>query len=81
MAETRQSLWWKDGAKTAYPALKGKIKTDVAVIGGGITGLTTPLMLKKAGFKVALIEAGKICSGVTGNTKEKATHPFIFRAY
>lgn len=34
-----------------------------------------------SGLKVALIKAGKICSGVTGNTKEKATHPFIFRAY
>ena len=33
-----------------------------------ITGITTALMLKKRGLKVALVEAGKIVKGVTGYT-------------
>ena len=41
---------------------------DVAVIGGGITGLTCAWLLKKQGKKVALLEAHRIGSGTTGLT-------------
>lgn len=49
---------------TQYPALTQDIEVDVAIIGGGITGITAALNLIKAGKKVALVEAAEI-GGVT----------------
>jgi glycine/D-amino acid oxidase-like deaminating enzyme/nitrite reductase/ring-hydroxylating ferredoxin subunit len=48
-------------------------RVDVAVIGGGITGVTTAYLLKKAGYTVALIERGS-CGGFdTSNTTAHLT--------
>lgn len=52
--------------KRAYPKLDKDIQVDVAIIGGGITGVTTALHLVAAGKTVALMEANKIGSGTTG---------------
>jgi glycine/D-amino acid oxidase-like deaminating enzyme len=46
---------------------------DVAVIGAGITGLTAALLLKRAGRRVAVLEAGTIGGGVTGFTTAHVT--------
>lgn len=46
---------------------------DVAVVGAGITGLTTALLLQQGGARVALLEAGRVCSGVTAYTTGKVT--------
>jgi glycine/D-amino acid oxidase-like deaminating enzyme/nitrite reductase/ring-hydroxylating ferredoxin subunit len=46
---------------------------DVAVVGAGITGLTAALLLKRAGKRVAVIEAGQIGTGVTGATTAHLT--------
>jgi glycine/D-amino acid oxidase-like deaminating enzyme/nitrite reductase/ring-hydroxylating ferredoxin subunit len=43
------------------------------VLGGGITGLTTALLLKQAGVSVAVVEAGRVACGVTGYTTAKVT--------
>ena len=53
------------------PAPEGEV--DVAVIGGGITGITTALLLKRGGARVAVIEAARVGSGVTGATTAKVT--------
>ena len=63
-----ESYWLASMPETGYPTLKANLKVDVAVLGGGITGITTALLLKKRGLKVALVEAGKIVHGVTGYT-------------
>lgn len=48
--------------------LKGSHSTDVAIIGGGIAGMTTAYFtLKNTDKKVVLIEAGKIAHGATGH--------------
>jgi heterodisulfide reductase subunit A-like polyferredoxin len=39
---------------------------DVAIIGGGITGISTAFQLQKAGKKCIVIEANNICFGTTG---------------
>ncbi|WP_246195796.1 FAD-dependent oxidoreductase [Halopolyspora algeriensis] len=46
---------------------------DVAVLGGGITGLTTALLLKRQGARVAVLEADRVASGTTGSNTAKVT--------
>ena len=41
---------------------------DVLIAGGGITGITTALLLQKAGKKVIVAEAHSLCFGTTGGT-------------
>lgn len=60
---------WRDGlARPDYPRLERNLDVDVAVVGGGITGLTTALLLKRAGRSVAVLEARRVGDGVTGRT-------------
>lgn len=75
-----QSLWIDTTPNTNYPALSQSLEVDVAIIGGGIVGLTTALLLKEAGLKVAVIEARKIVQGVTGHTTAKVTsqHSIVY---
>ena len=54
---------------------------EVAVIGGGIAGLTTAYLLSKSGKKVAVIEDGYIGSGETGRTTAHITHALDDRYY
>jgi glycine/D-amino acid oxidase-like deaminating enzyme len=58
---------------TTYAALDEAVDVDVAVIGGGIAGLTAALALKRAGQTVAVLEAARVGTGVTGNTTGKVT--------
>jgi glycine/D-amino acid oxidase-like deaminating enzyme/nitrite reductase/ring-hydroxylating ferredoxin subunit len=41
---------------------------DVAIAGGGITGITTALLLQKAGKKCIVFEAYNLCFGTTGGS-------------
>jgi gamma-glutamylputrescine oxidase len=49
-----------------YPVLDGSKQVDVAVIGGGFTGLQAAYNLAKAGVSVALIEAHHLGDGASG---------------
>jgi hypothetical protein len=60
--------------------LEGEL-VDVAVIGGGIAGLTTAYLLSKSAKKVAVIEDGYIGSGETGRTTAHITHALDDRYY
>jgi glycine/D-amino acid oxidase-like deaminating enzyme len=66
--------------RTALPALDGDVRADVAVIGGGIVGVTTALLLQEDGARVVLLEANRIGSGVTGHTTAKVSsqHGMIY---
>jgi glycine/D-amino acid oxidase-like deaminating enzyme/nitrite reductase/ring-hydroxylating ferredoxin subunit len=53
---------------------------DVAIVGGGIAGLTCALLLKQMGKRVAVVEADRIVEGVTAYTTAKLTslHTLIY---
>lgn len=67
------SLWTATGGAATYASLDASLDVDVAVIGGGIAGLTAALALKRAGRTVAVLEAARVGTGVTGNTTGKVT--------
>ncbi len=75
-----QSLWRETSRLPGFPQLCGDLNTDVLIIGGGMAGLLCAHMLHQAGIRYALVEAGTICSGVTGNTTAKITaqHGLIY---
>lgn len=75
-----RSYWIDSTPTTNYSSLNEDISVDVAVIGGGITGITTALLLKRDGVKVALLEASKILNSCTGHTTAKVTsqHHLIY---
>ena len=50
----------------AFPGLSGDISTDVCVIGGGYTGLSSALHLRQKGYDVVLLEAERIAWGASG---------------
>src|SRR5687768_8438518 len=56
------------GSSLVFTALQGDRQCDVLVLGGGITGVTTALLLAEQGRKVVLLEAGEIGSGTTGHS-------------
>lgn len=76
-----ESLWIQaiEGLPS-FPKLQHDIEADVAVVGGGIAGITTAYQLTQAGLKVALLEAGKLLNGTTGHTTAKITaqHNLIY---
>jgi glycine/D-amino acid oxidase-like deaminating enzyme/nitrite reductase/ring-hydroxylating ferredoxin subunit len=67
------SLWIETAPETGYPSLEPGIEVDVAVAGGGIAGITTAHLLKRAGRTVALLESKRIVRGATGYTTAKVT--------
>lgn len=72
---------WSDSTKLpTFPQLKKDLRTDVLIIGGGIAGILCAYQLEKAGVKYVLVEADRICSGITKNTTAKITsqHGLIY---
>lgn len=67
------SLWVETSPPTAYPPLQENARVDVAVLGGGIAGLTTALLLARSGASVAVVDAGKVGHGVSGYSTAKVT--------
>lgn len=73
LIERNPSVWIATSDAPARAPLPGDTETEVLVIGGGITGLSTALTLKERGLQVMLIEAGAVAGGVTGYTTAKIT--------
>jgi glycine/D-amino acid oxidase-like deaminating enzyme/nitrite reductase/ring-hydroxylating ferredoxin subunit len=64
--------YWNETAQVpSFPQLSGDLDVDVAVIGGGIVGITAARMLKDQGLKVAVIEARRVGRQVTGKSTAK----------
>ena len=70
---TPASLWLETAPHTDYPPLDSDMTVDVAVLGGGIAGLTSALLLARAGVSVAVLDAGRVGRGVSGYSTAKVT--------
>jgi glycine/D-amino acid oxidase-like deaminating enzyme/nitrite reductase/ring-hydroxylating ferredoxin subunit len=68
-----KSLWLDTAAREEHAPLDGDRSFDVAVLGGGLCGITTALLLKREGARVAVVEAGRVGGGATGYTTAKIT--------
>lgn len=63
------SLWQDTVADSAFIVEEAESAVyDVLIVGGGITGVTTALLLQKQGKKCVIAEAHNLCFGTTGGT-------------
>ena len=70
----RASCWVASVPGSAAPPLReAVVRADVAVVGGGIVGVTTALLLAREGRSVVLLEAARIGGQVTGGSTAKIT--------
>ncbi|MER7838148.1 FAD-dependent oxidoreductase [Streptomyces sp. NPDC096040] len=74
--------YWLETAPPVHPAPppSGDLSVEVAVVGGGIAGLSTAWELVRQGREVAVLEADRLAAGVTGHTTAKLTalHTLIY---
>jgi glycine/D-amino acid oxidase-like deaminating enzyme/nitrite reductase/ring-hydroxylating ferredoxin subunit len=70
---SRTSLW-RDRHGQVLPSAEALVgHWDVVVVGAGITGLTTALLLARAGKSVLVVEAREIGAGTTGGSTAKVS--------
>ncbi|QYA10110.1 FAD-dependent oxidoreductase [Agrobacterium larrymoorei] len=77
--ELHERSWWLDEAlhyekaHNALPVLKGEVYADVAIVGGGYTGLWTAVQLKieRPDLNVIVIEANICGAGASGKNAGK----------
>jgi glycine/D-amino acid oxidase-like deaminating enzyme/nitrite reductase/ring-hydroxylating ferredoxin subunit len=63
-----RSVWMDAREAPTFGTAREPMDVDAIVVGGGMTGLTTALVLSDAGQRVALLEAGAIGAGNTGRS-------------
>jgi glycine/D-amino acid oxidase-like deaminating enzyme/nitrite reductase/ring-hydroxylating ferredoxin subunit len=75
-----ESHWIETTPTTSYPPLDTDRTVDVVVVGAGIAGVSTAWELVRAGKSVAIVEADRAVTGVTGYTTAKLTaqHTLIY---
>lgn len=69
LRDTALSVFWLDDVdRPEYPALSGHVACDLAVVGGGYTGLWTAIRAKERdpGRRVVLLEASRIAWAASG---------------
>ncbi|OYU73300.1 MAG: FAD-dependent oxidoreductase, partial [Burkholderiales bacterium PBB5] len=70
---TRHSYYAATAVRDArYPALQGDVHCDVAVVGGGLAGLSAAIELADRGFSVRVLEAREVGFGASGRNGGQA---------
>ena len=77
------SFWIDNFKNKSFESLDQDLKTDVCIIGGGITGISCGYYLSKAGLNVCILEKDKIMEKTSGHTTAKITaqHGLIINIY
>jgi glycine/D-amino acid oxidase-like deaminating enzyme/nitrite reductase/ring-hydroxylating ferredoxin subunit len=75
-----RSVWLATADQPSYPSLQTDLDVDLAVVGAGVTGLTTALLAARDGARVAVLEARTVGAGTSGKTTGKVTsqHSVIY---
>ena len=75
-----ESIWTSETVLPRFPSLRGDLRTDVLVIGGGLAGLLCARRLTELGVENVLVEAADLCGGMAKNTTAKITaqHGLIY---
>ena len=73
IAKQEESVWQQSIYALARPALPGNMTVDVAVIGGGLTGILTAYFLQQSGRECVVLEADSVGGGQTAHTTAKIT--------
>jgi len=69
-----ETSYWADTVPApSYPEFTVNEKCDVAIVGAGLTGITTALLLAEAGADVVVLESDRVGSGTSGYTTGKVT--------
>src|SRR5262245_41755150 len=63
--QVMQTTWQKGLRLPEHPALSENTETEVAIVGGGITGITLAYLLTKAGKRVIVIDKETLTESVT----------------
>lgn len=63
--KSNASVWSATSDVPTFAPLGADLEVDVAVVGGGMTGLVAALLLADSGVRVALLEARRLGGGVT----------------
>ena len=72
---TRHSYYAETAVRdTRYPALQDDADCDVAIVGGGLAGLSAAIELADRGFSVRLLEAHEVGFGASGRNGGQAIH-------
>jgi glycine/D-amino acid oxidase-like deaminating enzyme/nitrite reductase/ring-hydroxylating ferredoxin subunit len=73
LPEATTPLWIATSPATSFPRLDRDLEVDVAIAGGGITGITAAMLLARAGMRVVILEKDRIAGGETGHTTAHLT--------
>jgi glycine/D-amino acid oxidase-like deaminating enzyme len=63
--------------RTAYPALAGDVRADIAVVGAGFTGISAALSLAERGYDVVVLEANRVGWGASGRNGGQLIDGFV----
>ncbi len=68
----RQAPFWLDRVperrRPSFPRLRGNVETDVAIVGGGLTGMLCAWSLTAARIPVVVLERDRVGAGATAGT-------------
>ena len=73
-SETPNPTYWQQTCSPQeFPRLDGELSVDVAIVGGGIVGVSAARALKDRGLTCAIVEARRVGQGVSGKATAKVT--------